>query len=246
MHRLSNGRALAATALLLVPAAACGDDDEPAASGAFCDAVAAFADAVSTGGDPSGPIDDLVADAPDDLAEDVAGFVDAVTSAAASAASSGDDRAFLEDDFRSLAADVQRRIGGACDYQAVPIEVREYAFGDLPETIDSGLVAFELTNVGEELHELILLRRAEGTVGDLVDVVNDDPGGELGQLEEVGVALPVAAGDDSVLLADLDPGDYVVVCFFPVGVATFDELLAGAETVDDHRSLGMIQAVTVG
>lgn len=246
MHRSSNRRAIAASlVLLLAPVAACSDDDEPEASSAFCDDVADFADALASGGDPSGPLDDLVASSPDSLASAVETFAQSVTEIASEAAESGDDAAFLEPGFRTLAAETQGEIARACDYAAVSVDATEYAFEGLPSTIGAGRVAFELTGAGDELHELIVFRRADGTEGDLVDIVNDDPNVQDGRLEEVAVALPVAAGDESVLLADLDPGDYVVVCFFPQGVVTFDELLSGTESDADHRSLGMIQALSV-
>lgn len=123
----------------------------------------------------------------------------------------------------------------------IDVDAFDYGFDGMPATADAGPTMFKFTNAGSDLHEGILYRRKDGVVGDPVDLVNADPSGESGNLEEVGVAFIGSAGDQSYLTADLEPGSYALVCYFPRGVETFDELSAAGEDPEtDHRSAGMI------
>lgn len=252
-------RALAALVLTLgLATTACSSDQEasptsdssttaPAADAAsvapFCDAHLALARAVS--GPPSDDLDvaalaaDLEAKAPTDLRATVATFLEV----GQRAASAGDDQLFVSDEYRDPATAVDAFVADSCDRTVVEVTAVDHAFQGVPRTLTAGPAMFHFVNEGAELHEGILFRRADGIDGDPVDLVNADPSGESGDLEEVGVAYIGPAGDEAYLTADLEPGAYVLVCFFPQGVTSMAELQeddgSGSPELD-HRSAGMV------
>ena len=257
MYRPLSARALAAVLLALVTlATACGDSStakrgttDSTATGAagttgFCAAAGRLVTALGSGGDPSKALKTAIDRAPGPLAKDLSTLGEKF----GTAASSGDDSAFLADDLRETASTTFAGIASNCDYQTANISATEYKFGGLPATLAAGPTAFHMTNRGSEVHEMLFYRRAKGTEGDIVSIVNDEPTVSDGRLEEIGVMLPAAPGEDSVLLVDLTPGDYVAVCFVAEGTTSMAQVAAhaGGDASGDHRSLGMIKAFTVG
>ena len=110
----------------------------------------------------------------------------------------------------------------------------EYAFSGLPEMLEVG-TEISFTNGGAELHEIVLIRKAEGvteTVEELLamEAEGRDPMAE-GLVELVGegplIAFPGTTAE-GVLVLD-QPGDYVALCFIPQG---FDPAVLEANGVD--------------
>lgn len=209
----------------------------------FCDAYLELSRAVS--GPPSDDIDvaalaaDLEAKAPADLRADVATFLEV----GQRAASTEDEQLFVSDEYRDPARAVDAFVAGSCGRTVVEVSAVDHGFVGVPPTLPAGPAMFHFVNEGAELHEGILLRPAEGVAGDPVELVNADPSGESGDLEEVGVAYIGPAGDEAYLSADLEPGAYVLVCFFPQGVTSMAELREddGSTSPElDHRSAGMV------
>lgn len=219
-------------------------DDEPAA---FCTAAGELVQTFSTGGDPSTALEAAIAAAPDSLGTQLRDLGEQFGAAAQTAAETGDDSAFLAADLRKAAAETFGAMASTCDYQTADLDATEHSFGDVPAELEPALTAFHLANEGEQVHELLLYRRADGATGDLADIVNEDPNVSDGRLDEAGVMLPAGPGEESVLLIDLAPGDYVMVCFIQDGTTSIDQLTSteGDETTD-HRSLGMIDTFSVG
>jgi hypothetical protein len=210
----------------------------------FCGAAGNLVNALSGGGDPSKALTAAIESAPKSVGEHLATLGEKMGAAAAS----GDDAAFLADDVRAIARTALGEIASACHYQTADTNAVEYTFKGLPATFAAVPTAFRMTNAGSQVHEMLLYRRAKGTTGNLIAIVNDDPTVSDGRLEEVGVMIPAAPGENSVLLADLTPGDYVAVCFLPEGTNTMAQVGAanGKHAGRDHRSLGMIKPFTVG
>jgi hypothetical protein len=249
-------RALAAVLFAsLMLAAACGSTSTStpatthttpataAASTRFCGAAGNLVKALSGGRDPSTALTAAIDSAPKSVGEHLATMGEKMGAAAAS----GDDAAFLADDVRAIARTALGEIASTCHYQTADTTAVEYTFKGLPATLAAGPTAFRMTNAGSQVHEMLVYRRAKGTKGNLIEIVNDDPTVTDGRLKEVGVMIPAAPGENSVLLADLTPGDYVAVCFLPEGTTTIAQVGAGngKHTGRDHRSLGMIKPFTV-
>ena len=94
----------------------------------------------------------------------------------------------------------------------VTIEAREYAFDNVPQTIEAGKTSFTLNNVGEEEHELFLAKINEGNTFE--EAIEAE--GEKGTAEDVGTIKPIAPGEQSKpFKTNLKPGNYGMLCFVP-------------------------------
>ncbi|MGH9213054.1 MAG: hypothetical protein ACRD2C_20645 [Acidimicrobiales bacterium] len=127
----------------------------------------------------------------------------------------------------------------------VTVTAAEYSFDGLPDTLDAGETTFELVNEGQEVHELIVYRRNDGTTQPVEELLTlpDDQVLELVTpvtTVEQFTALPSETATGAV---DLDPGDYIALCFVPVGLTDFEsEPPAGAAP---HAAHGMVAEFTV-
>ncbi len=133
----------------------------------------------------------------------------------------------------------------------------EYAYTGLPETLEVGS-EITFTNGGSELHEIFIVRVADGVEQSFeelmaMDAEGRDPMAE-GLVEMVGagplIALPGATAEGSLVLDK--PGQHVALCFIPQGAvpetfeaAGVDIMQMGPET--DVASLPEeIQAIFMG
>ena len=114
----------------------------------------------------------------------------------------------------------------------IAVAATEFDFGGVEETVAAGATTFTFENVGEEMHELVLVRKK-----------TDDPTEELLQLPEKEVekkieilgrtfAKPGETGKP--LEAELTTGNYVMVCF-----------VTSKEEKKPHAFLGMVRDFTV-
>lgn len=229
--------------------AADGGEEAAGSNEEFCSAVVDFNTAVfEVEIDESSPPADITAagemlipllepisdNAPDDLVDSVAeveGFIEPL--AEGDAAAFGDDSTF--ETYNAF-------IGGAvaaCDYEKVEVTGVDYAFEDVPETIPAGTTSFAFTNAAEtEEHEMIVFRKADGvteTFEDLLQLGEEESADKL-QFVTAAFAPP---GEEGSTLAELEAGDYAMVCFIPVGGGEFDG------TSRTHLDEGMIQEFTV-
>ena len=138
-----------------------------------------------------------------------------------------------------------------CGFGDVQVLAQDYSFGGLPEQIAGGPTVIELVNEGTELHEIVLIRRAEGFDAPLADVLamlaeegegEGPPDGAEGtgppiegERAEPPISFAGAAfaypGESGFGVFDLAPGNYVAVCFIPVGTTpeAFEEMMASME-----------------
>ena len=103
--------------------------------------------------------------------------------------------------------------------------------------MDAGRAAIRFTNAttSGEMHELVLMRRNDGTTESVEELMALGDG-VMDKLTMTGVAFADAAGTESVLLTDLEPGGYIAICMIPVG---------GGETGDPHAAHGMVAELEV-
>jgi hypothetical protein len=115
-----------------------------------------------------------------------------------------------------------------CGYQQLDVTAVNYAFEGVPDSLDAGTTSLALTNDADEMHEMVLFRRADGetrSVDELLALPQGDPA-----LEVVTAAF-VQPGETGYTTADLEAGGYIGVCFLPVG---------GAEDGPPHFTEGMV------
>lgn len=124
-----------------------------------------------------------------------------------------------------------------CDYESVSITAKDYEFTGMPAEVPSGRIALAFENASDrEDHELVLFRKSDGVDGAMVDLL------ALPEEEAMTKAMPVAfvmagPGQENGLILDLEPGNYGIVCFVPVG---------GNEEAAPHFVHGMVDDFVVG
>ncbi|HEY8546133.1 MAG TPA: hypothetical protein VIL36_13835, partial [Acidimicrobiales bacterium] len=101
--------------------------------------------------------DDVVAAAPDEVAEEVAVLDAAVDEVAAT----GED-AFSRPDVAAAEEAVHDFDLDTCGWDTVDVTASNYAFDGLPAELPAGTTSFELTNDAAEVHELLLVRKNDG------------------------------------------------------------------------------------
>jgi hypothetical protein len=242
--------------------AACGDDDDdegttdttdasaPAEgdNAAFCDAVIEFnatvfqldisdetpEEDIISQGEQIAPIFQTIADeAPDELAataEELNGYIQDLTE--------GDAEGFNSE---ATFEQYTELVGGAieeCGFETTDVTGIDYAYEGVPETIAAGTVAFEFTNAAEsEDHMMGIIKKADG-----VDLTWDEllalPEEESESMVEFKGEAFAPAGQSSSTLAELDPGEYAMICFIPVGSPE-------VEDGPPHFTQGMLQEFTV-
>jgi len=244
---------------LAIGLAACGDDDDASSdtteaaddgeasggSDAFCGAVVDFNTAVreielddtsseadiTAAGEQLAPLSETIAsDAPDEIA-DAAEEIDA----AIQGLTDGDPTAFSQDSMFETYTGMLAGAIEACEFETVDVTGVDYAFEDVPEAIDAGTVAFAFTNAGEEEHEMLIFRKADG-VAESFDEIFAGPEEEAEEKIEFSGVTFAPPGGESSTLAELTAGDYAMVCFIPVG---------GGEDGPPHLAEGMLQEFTV-
>lgn len=228
--------------------AACGSDDDKEAAGdnaAFCDALidfntAAFQvdisddtseDDIKAAGEDLAPLSEaLEENAPEDLkasAKEVNDFVQPLRE--------GDAGPFNQDSTFETYMGFLGEATPACGFEEVAVTAKDYAY-EAPDTVKAGNVSFAFTNASEgEDHEMAVMQKADG-----VDLSWEEllalPEEEAMSKTKFVTAAYSPPGEGGSTLAKLEAGDYVMVCFIPVG---------GAEDGPPHFTQGMIHEFTV-
>jgi hypothetical protein len=257
---------------MLVGLGACGDDDdgdtassgdggsstdttaapERAASDEFCTAFhnldVAFASAPE---DPAQlesflaeQVEPNVATIRADIPDEVDGGVRAMLDTVDRVAASGDQSAFQSPEFAEAQGEVYPFLAEGCGWQEMAVTGIDFAYEDVPDTLDAGLTVLTIENDSEvgELHEIALMKLADDA-----DITLDDllalPEEEAQQYLDPAVP-PVfafaAPGMTGGTTADLVAGDYVYACFIPQGTT-----LEAEGTGPPHFMEGMAGQLTV-
>lgn len=105
-----------------------------------------------------------------------------------------------------------------CKFEPLPVGAVEYAYEGVPEEVKAGVVSFELSNKGQENHELALFKKNEG-VEETLDKLLKLPRAKFDEkMTYVGIAR-TAPGTSAYAVTKLTAGDYAVVCFQPTAKA---------------------------
>jgi len=130
------------------------------------------------------------------------------------------EAAFEDPAVQAAFAEVDQFVLDNCGYEQVDTTLRDYAFDGIPDEIEKGVVAFNLTNEGTELHELATLRlKGDATLDDILDLPEDATDKQLGKLvaEVPGGGFAFPGASDVALINLKRAGSYVALCFIPVG-----------------------------
>jgi hypothetical protein len=96
----------------------------------------------------------------------------------------------------------------------VTVEMVDYAFG-IPDEIDGGEQIWELTNSGEEEHEVAVIQILDDslTEDDIMEALNSGEEPEEGQTQQVASFISLQPGGMAWMSLDLEPGRYLLICF---------------------------------
>jgi hypothetical protein len=263
-----------ATAVLVAASAAgilagCGDDDDSAGDGttttaatddlttrggdaatgiaASCDAYGQITMAFSSDEPDPGAIEELVTtlerEAPDEIAEPLGVMTSAVDSVLAS---NGEDfSAFEAPEFTEAQSEVDPYMFENCEFDAsYEVVAKDYSFEGLPDEVDAGQVAILLENQGTEAHEIAIMRKQDGVTESFAEILELPEEEAMAKVEMVGGAFAAMNGSTGMLIGDFAPGEYIAVCFIPVGTTVTET----GETEGDgppHFMEGMQKEFTV-
>lgn len=204
---------------LVVPGAA--SASTPADPSAYCDAHVALEAAMGSG-DPAviePAVEAATAAAPADIA-------DALGTAVANAPTDGPP----SEEFNAAYGQVVDWVVENCGFSVVDVLATEYQFGGLPSEVPAGPTVIRLTNEGEELHEIVLVQRLEGTTETAEELLALPEEEAFSKVAFINAAFAMP-GESGAFVADLAPGDYIAVCFIPVGTTpeVFAEMMAAPE-----------------
>jgi hypothetical protein len=157
-------------------------------------------------------------------------------------ADSGDYEAFDAPDVDAANDRLHQFELANCGWNVLEITAQDFSFGGLPDEVPTGPTSFEVENHGEDAHELVLIKRAEGVtepVEELLELPDDEV---MDKVSFLGVAEPVPGGEGTYLVADLEPGEYVAICFIPTGTRSLD---GPPPEGPPHFAQGMVAEFTV-
>ena len=109
-----------------------------------------------------------------------------------------------------------------CDWSSRKVTATEYSFDGIPASLPAGVTSFDLTDGGTEAHELVLLRKNDGVTDSAEELLALPQAEAMQKVSLLGSAGPVPAGESAYVVADLDAGDYITVCFVPMGTTSLD------------------------
>lgn len=202
-----------------------GDGGEAAAGAEVCDAYADITVAFS--GPPPDPatltplLDTLESGAPEEIAEQVG----VMTTAARSVLdSNGEDfSAFEAPEFAEAQSEVDPYMFENCEFdEKVEVTAADYSFDGIPTELPAGRVAFLLTNEGNEPHEMALARKKDGVTESWDEILALPEDQAMEKIDQAGGAFAPGQGDQGLAIAELEAGEYVAVCFIPVGTSIDD------------------------
>jgi len=158
-------------------------------------------------------VEDAVAASPAKIKADAEIMQDALEQMAA-----GDPTAFDVPDVVAAANRVHQYDLDTCGWESHDVSATEYTYGDLPDELPAGVTSFEFSNEGKEVHELIIARKNDGVTDSAQDLLALPQEEAMQKVTLLGSPAFATPGDGDYKVVDLEPGQYVAVCFIPKGM----------------------------
>lgn len=198
---------------------------EPAGAPPACEIYFDISAALGTGGDPSSVpslLDDLEAVLPTEVEAELRVMM---ASARQVLDSGGSDFApFGTPEFRDASATSDQWMFDNCVFEtASVVDAADYSYSGVEGNYPAGLTAFHVTNTGEEVHELVVVRRNDGVTESWDDLLALPEEEALSKVQPMGSAFIDRPGSATLLTVDLTPGDYIAVCFIAVGTQVSED-----------------------
>lgn len=105
---------------------------------------------------------------------------------------------------------------GAPGENTVTFDAFDFGFKG-PDSIQGGVVKFQINNAGKDIHHAQLIRLLDGkTADDFVAGMKQNPNGPMpGWVKFVGGPNAVIPGGRATAIMDLEPGHYLITCLIP-------------------------------
>jgi uncharacterized cupredoxin-like copper-binding protein len=129
---------------------------------------------------------------------------------------------------------------GAAPATALEVIATDHAYHLSAATLAPGTVPVRLVNDGDEPHQVMIARLADGvSVDDYLAAVGEDELAADALIEHAGGVSIVDAGTEATGYADLTPGRYVLLCYIPAsdGVGHLQHGMAAELTVAEHAEV---------
>lgn len=212
----------------------------------FCDAYTEITILMSGEPDPAAiaaNVEIVKASAPSEIAAHTSVMTDAVD---AVLASNGEDFSAMEaPEFSAAQGEVDPFVFENCEFDGrVRVVGQDYSFDGLPDTIDGGRVALLFTNEGAEAHEIAIMRRNDGVTESFEELLSLPEEQAMEKVTPIGGTFAPTTGTSGLLIGDFEPGDYIAICFIPVGTVMADGAMTEG-TGTPHFMHGMQQEFTV-
>jgi len=176
-----------------------GEEEDAEANKAFAGSLVPF-------------LSDMAASAPSSIKP----LVTAVAPVVATAAESGDVSVFEAPEFTSALNELHAASLEGCEWATTDVEMKEYHFMGLPDSLPSGVMSFELTNTGNEPHVIEIVRKNDGVTESFEELLALSQEEAFAKVTSVGSGF-AAPGESSYVLVDFAPGEYLALCPLPIG-----------------------------
>jgi hypothetical protein len=114
-----------------------------------------------------------------------------------------------------------------CGYAELDVATSEYSFSGLPAEVAAGPTIIDMDNLGEQIHELVILRidDASTLTGKQILALPEEQLRSTTTYVASAFAFPATTGHT---VADLTPGRYLAMCTLPEGATpeAFEQLIA--------------------
>ena len=184
-------------------------------------------------------ITSIQGDVPDAISSEMDTMLDAVTPVGAS----GDASKMGSPAVAESQAKVDAWVTDSCDDLTVhDVKAVDYGYDGLPGTAKAGTTAFVLDNTSAhgEMHEMAIVRKNDGVTKSFTELLKLPEDQAMKNIEIKGMTF-AEPGKVGTGYADLDPGQYLAICFIPKGASEAKPDGDGPP----HFMLGMQQEFTV-
>ena len=121
----------------------------------------------------------------------------------------------------------------------------EYAFQGIQDQYPAGNYGFELTNSGQQVHEIALVKVKAGETRSIAELMQLPEEEQEQAAEYVGGTVACPGDKAEALGVELQSGRYSMVCFIPVGFTPETTEQQAEDLGPPHFTQGMVKDFTV-
>ena len=158
--------------------------------------------------------DELDATKPDDIHAELTTMIETTRKAA----EDGDPSVMETPEFAEAQRKVDRYMFDNCEFdQSLEVSGKDYKFEGLPDDMPAGRTAIMFANEGMEAHEIVVASKKDGVTESFDELLQMPEEEAMAKINMLGGAMAPHVGDQALMVADFEPGDYAALCFIPTG-----------------------------